>query len=206
MSTLEAQAERQVQDKVPVAARSSFSSTPEDLAMGRFADGDEHAFGEVFAALVARLHAFLRRLCGSDELARDLTQETFLRMHRARASFAPNGAVVPWAYAIARNCYVSHTRSRQAKAWRNSVAIDGKEFATGLDACVEEAASAQQRARIVEQTLAAMSPANREAFVLVRFEGQSIAEAAQILGTTEGAVKQRAFQAYERLREALSHS
>jgi RNA polymerase sigma-70 factor (ECF subfamily) len=44
---------------------------------------------------------------------------------------------------------------------------------------------------------------NREAFVLIRFEGQSVAEAAQILGASEGAVKLRAFRAYEILRAVL---
>jgi RNA polymerase sigma-70 factor (ECF subfamily) len=39
--------------------------------------------------------------------------------------------------------------------------------------------------------------------VLIRFEGLSVAEAAQVLGATEGAVKVRAFRAYEALRAAL---
>jgi len=43
----------------------------------------------------------------------------------------------------------------------------------------------------------------RDAFVLIRFEGLSVSEAAQILGATEAAVKVRAFRAYEALRAAL---
>jgi RNA polymerase sigma-70 factor (ECF subfamily) len=174
-----------------------------DRAMSRYADGEDTAFGEVFTALAPRLQAFLRRLSGSEELAADLVQETFLRMHRARGSFAKNGAVLPWAYAIARNCYVSHARSFKAKVARSSVDVTEHELPTGLDQSAEEAASAKQRAQIVERTLAAMSAANREAFILIRFEGQSVADAAQILGATEGAVKLRAFRAYEQLREAL---
>ena len=174
-----------------------------DRAMSRYADGDDQAFSEVFTALAPRLQAFLRRLSGSEELAADLTQETFLRMHRARGSFAKNGAVLPWAYAIARNCYVSHARSWKAKVARTSIDISEHEIATGQDANAENAASAKQRAKIVERALAAMSPMNREAFILIRFEGQSVADAAQILGASEGAVKLRAFRAYELLREAL---
>jgi RNA polymerase sigma-70 factor, ECF subfamily len=188
--------------RAPVAASGDDASVL-DRAMSRYADGDDEAFREVFAALAPRLHAFLRRLTGSEELAGDLAQETFLRMHRARGSFAKNGAVVPWAYAIARNCYVSHARSFKAKLARASIDIDEHVIATGLDANVEDAASAKQRAKIVERTLAAMSALNREAFVLVRFEGQSIADVAQILGASESAVKLRAFRAYELLREAL---
>jgi RNA polymerase sigma-70 factor (ECF subfamily) len=200
--------ERSVGRSAPGSAEASRGGDASaiDRAMSRYADGDDGAFAEVFRALSPRLQGFLRRLCGSDELAGDLVQETFLRMHRARGSFAKDGAVLPWAYAIARNCYVSHARSFKAKVSRTSVDIADHEVPTGLEASAEEAASAKQRARIVDRTLAAMSEANRAAFILIRFEGQSVADAAQILGASEGAVKLRAFRAYELLREALGNS
>lgn len=180
--------------------------TDVDLAMDRYADGNDAAFSVVFNALSPRLHAFLRRLGGSEDLASDLLQETFIRMHRARGSFVRGTSVVPWAYAIARNCFVSHLRSAKVKASRRTVDIDDHAGALGLAASAEEAASARQSAAVVERTLAEMSDINREAFVLIRFEGQSVAAAAQILGTTEGAVKLRAFRAYEMLREALKRA
>jgi RNA polymerase sigma-70 factor (ECF subfamily) len=55
----------------------------------------------------------------------------------------------------------------------------------------------------VERTLASLPPNQREAFVLIRYEGLSVADAAAIVGATEGAVKLRAFHAYEALRAAL---
>jgi RNA polymerase sigma-70 factor (ECF subfamily) len=177
--------------------------SPVDRAMSRYAEGHDAAFGEVFNVLSPRLLAFLRRLCGSPELAHDLVQETFLRMHRARGSFVPGSAVVPWAYAIARNCFVSHARSLKSRAARSSLDITDHEVPAGLDSNAEETAVVRQSAELVERTLAQMSVTNREAFVLIRFEGQSVAEAAQILGASEGAVKLRAFRAYEILRAAL---
>jgi RNA polymerase sigma-70 factor (ECF subfamily) len=177
-----------------------------DLAMSRYAEGDEAAFSEVFAGLAPRIQAFLCRLCGSSDLAYDLAQETFLRVHRARGSFAPGHAVVPWAYAIARNCFVSHARSSKVKAARNSVDIADHEVAAGLEASAEATVLARESAEVVRQVLAEMSVVNREAFILLRFEGLSVAAAAQILGATEGAVKLRAFRAYEALRAALEAS
>jgi RNA polymerase sigma-70 factor (ECF subfamily) len=171
--------------------------------MARYAEGDDQAFVEIFSALAPRLQAFLRRISGSPELAHDLTQETFLRIHRARGSFARGAAVVPWAYAIARNCFVSEARSPRARSGRGNIDVSEQELPTGLEASAEEEVSARQRAAIVERTLAQMSALNREAFVLLRFEGQSIAEAAEILGASESAVKLRAFRAYEMLRTAL---
>ena len=57
--------------------------------------------------------------------------------------------------------------------------------------------------RAVLPQAAVLPPAQREAFVLIRYEGMSVADTARILGATENAVKLRAFHAYEALRAAL---
>lgn len=201
MSSVEQSVQTPARERV--SAASEIETSALDRAMACYAEGRDAAFGDVFKGLAPRLLAFLRRLCGSPELAHDLVQETFLRMHRARGSFVPGSAVVPWAYAIARNCFVSHARSLKSRAARSSLDIADHEVPAGLEANAEETVTVRQSAELVERTLARMSVANREAFVLIRFEGQSVAEAAQILGASEGAVKLRAFRAYEILRAAL---
>jgi RNA polymerase sigma-70 factor, ECF subfamily len=175
-----------------------------DRAMHRYADGDDQAFSEVFASLAPRLRLFLRRLGCSESGADDLVQETFLRMHHARGSFARGRQVAPWAYAIARNCFVSHARSGKAKLARASVDADRVELISSTVSDVEQESMARQAAAVVSRTLAAMTPARREAFVLLRYEGLSVAAAAQIVGISEGALKIRAFHAYEALRAALA--
>ena len=176
---------------------------PLDHAMDRYAEGDDSAFGELARGLTPRLSAFLVRLSGSREHADDLTQETFLRIHRARGSFARGSGVVPWAYAIARNCFISHARTKKTRLSRNTVDVSAIEVATGPDVNAEATFAARQSADIVSKTLAAMPVANREAFVLIRYEGMSVATAAQLVGISEGALKLRAFRAYEMLRAAL---
>jgi RNA polymerase sigma-70 factor, ECF subfamily len=174
-----------------------------DRAMHRYADGDESAFSEVFSALAPRLRTFLWRLSGSPELADDLTQETLLRIHHARGSFGEGRRVAPWAYAIARNCYISHARASQTKLAGASGDLDKLELAAGPESSGEEASIARQSAHVVERALASMTEARREAFILLRYEGMSVASAAQIVGITEGALKIRAFHAYEIIRSAL---
>jgi RNA polymerase sigma-70 factor (ECF subfamily) len=63
---------------------------------------------------------------------------------------------------------------------------------------------ARESARVVAEALGAMTEARREAFILLRYEGLSVKEAAQIVGISEGALKIRAFHAYEALRAALA--
>lgn len=177
-------------------------------AMERYANGEDGAFRMLYAGLAPRLRPFLRRMTGSPEQADDLVQETFVRMHRARGTFGSGAAVVPWAYAIARNVYIDAHRARKARPQEVSDHRGDDDHATfepdaGPSASGEEHAVARQTAAIVDRALREMTVARREAFVLIRYEGRSIKEAAQILGATEGAVKLRAFHAYQEIRAAL---
>jgi RNA polymerase sigma-70 factor (ECF subfamily) len=175
-----------------------------DLAMQRYADGDEAAFPVVFAELGPRIRLFLQRMGCAADVAEDLLQETFLRVHHARGSFARGKHVAPWAYSIARNCFISHTRSAKTKMSRASVDADQIELPAGHGSSGEDESIARQSARVVSEVLESLTPARREAFVLLRYEGMSVAAAAQIVGISEGALKIRAFHAYEALREALA--
>jgi len=175
-----------------------------NAAMDRYAAGDARAFAALHAGLHPRLLAFLTRMTGSTTTAADLTQETFLRMHRARASFAPGAAVLPWAYAIARHVVVDHGRAAKLRRTERLPSDPGAEPADPGAGDAESAAIAAQAARVVEEVLAKLPASQREAFVLVRYEGLSMADAAAVLGATPAAVKLRAFRAYEALREALA--
>src|SRR6188768_2650256 len=166
-----------------------------DRAMQRYADGEDAAFGDIFSGLAPRLRLFLQRMGGNPDLAEDLMQETFLRIHHCRGSFARGNRVTPWAYAIARNCFISHVRSAKTKLARASV--DADQVGLPSAASVEEESIARQTAHVVTRVLASLTPARREAFILLRYEGLSVAAAAQIVGISEGALKIRAFHAYE---------
>jgi RNA polymerase sigma-70 factor, ECF subfamily len=174
-----------------------------NAAMDRYATGDGQAFATIHAALYPRLHAFLARMSGSSTSAADLVQETFLRMHRARATFAAGGAVLPWAYAIARNVGLDHVRSSRLRDTERLPSDPGPEMVDRGGGDAESAAIAAQGARVVEEVLAGLPTAQRDAFILIRYEGLSMQDAAAVLGTTPTAVKLRAFRAYEALRAAL---
>lgn len=181
-----------------------------DEAMNRYAQGEQPAFAILYQGLEQKLRAFLTRLTGAPAVADDLLQETFMRIHRARGSFDSGAAVVPWAYAIARNAWLDHVRAAKvrgesSRAKGNDDPISA-EAPTGPDADSEQLAIARETAALVESVLSRLAPAQREAFVLLRYEGMSVDDAAAVLGSTPTAVKLRAFRAYEALRAALGQS
>jgi RNA polymerase sigma-70 factor (ECF subfamily) len=176
-----------------------------DAAMDRYADGDAAAFGEVYDRLAPRLLAFFLRRTRDQAAAEDLTQQTLLNMHRARQSFVRGSEVTPWAFAIARRLLIDARRRR-----RNEVLLDvadedaaAADLRVARDAVPDEVAASRQMAARARAELDRLPEPQRTAYLLVREDGLSVAEAALVLGTSTAAVKQRVFRAYEALRAAL---
>jgi RNA polymerase sigma-70 factor (ECF subfamily) len=187
----------------PAAHGKSVSVPPRteaDGAMERYAGGDDAAFALVYDALAPRLYGYLLRQTRERSRAEDLLQQTMLHIHRARASFIPGAEVTPWAFAIARRLLVDSLRRNK----REVLSEDG-EPDPGVDGApsAEEMVRARELATRVERVLAKLPQSQRAAFELIKNEGLSVAEAAQVLGTTVAAVKLRAHRAYEALRGAL---
>jgi RNA polymerase sigma-70 factor (ECF subfamily) len=168
--------------------------------MERYAEGDDASFALVYDALAPRLYGYLLRQTRQRARAEDLVQQTMLHIHRARARFIPGAEVTPWAFAIARRLLVDSIRRG-----RREVLVDGGDLDVGIDTGpgADELVQARELATRVEGVLAKLPQSQRAAFELIRNEGLSMAEAAQVLGTTVAAVKLRAHRAYEALRLAL---
>lgn len=173
-----------------------------DRVMDRYARGDDAAFGELYDLLAPRLMGYLRRLVRDPSGVEDLAQATLLQIHRARGTFIRGAAVVPWAFAIARRLVVDDYR-KQRRAPPITFDDDGLVTALTPDASPLARAEARQLAAILERALEALPEAQRTAFRVLRIEGLSVAEAADLLGTTEAGVKLRAHRAYEALRKCI---
>ena len=176
-------------------------------AMDRYADGEDAAFAEVYDLLAPRLYAFFLRHTASTSAAEDLVQQTMLHMHAARLSFLRGSDPTPWAFAIGRRLLIDSRRRS-----RREVLFDTPEDAAeALDSKIERfavpegiAISREDQRRAMFE-LSRMPAAHREAYIMIREEGLSLAQTAALLHTTQTAVKLRAHRAYEALRAALAN-
>lgn len=174
--------------------------------MARYCDGDAGAFRELYAVVAPRIYAFLVKMARHRPLADDLLQQTFLKVHRARASYVRGADPIPWIYAIAHRTFIDDARkARRAivKVGNDAEPPDGVAGLTGeAEDCRDPAPDSDQLAAALA-ALAQLPSAQREAVVLTKLEGRSVAEAAAIAGTTAGAMKVRAHRGYEVLRKLL---
>ena len=69
----------------------------------------------LFALYQDRLRRYLGRASGETELARDLTQEVFLRVSRVAIPVAPENQLAGWLFRIARNVALDHHRQRSRR-------------------------------------------------------------------------------------------
>lgn len=170
--------------------------------MRRYVNGDQPAFTALFTRYTRRIYGYLLHCTGNRVLAEDLAQQTWLRLHHARATFRDGSRVAPWIYTIAANLRRDHARGTLRA--RESLTADGT--APEPTPAATGSAAAPDRAAAVHQALRALPEGSREVIVLHRWHDLGFAEIAQILGTTESAVKVRAHRGYLKLRELLEQA
>jgi RNA polymerase sigma-70 factor, ECF subfamily len=174
---------------------------PEEL-MRRYQAGDATAFRELYALVAPRLLGYLLRMAKSRAVAEDLLQHTFLKVHRARAAYVVGANPIPWIFAIAHRTFLDEAR-RASRAIVRSAGDDVPEVPAALtgdaDDRRDEPRADPELVQAALDALAELPTAQREAVVLTKLDGKTVAQAAEIAGTTVGAMKVRAHRGYERL-------
>ncbi|CAN5483492.1 sigma-70 family RNA polymerase sigma factor [soil metagenome] len=169
--------------------------------MDRHAVGDEQGFDDLYRILAPELLAYAKRRARDVARAEDFVQQTFLQMHLARDRFRTGGDVFSWAFAIlARLCIDGH---RRQKFDRMADSPDAIELALDEGGTPEQLVAGFELATLVAHAIGEMPVSQREAYALVREQGFSSSEAAEILGTTPNAIHLRMHRTYDAVRTAL---
>ncbi len=180
--------------------------TPEEALMAAYVAGDREAFGRLFAGLGPAVHGFFLRSFRNEAVADDLLQTTFLKLHRARAAYRPELPLRPWLFTIAARVRADELRRRYGlpeNAGEEELEKADEARAAEQAGAAEEGEARADRAAVVRRALEGLPESQRVVVHLHRYEGMTFPEIAKALGTSEGAVKLRAFRAYEKLREEL---
>ncbi len=171
-------------------------------------DGDEDAFGLLVRRYQRRLTAFLGQLVGDIELARELSQEAFVRAWSALERFDPRYRFSTWLFRIAHNLGIDQLRRRRLSTmplYRTDA--DGDEVEVIIpDNAKDPLGHLQNRALATElrQVIDGLRPEYRELVLLRHFGGLSYQEIADFTDMPLGTVKNKLFRAHSVLRKALT--
>lgn len=164
--------------------------------------GDASPAAEIFDRYSARIYNFTFRFLKNSEAAEDATQEVFLKMLKHARQFHGDAKLSTWLFSIAANLCRDHLRKADNKAKEPEETLVSLPAAT--DSSPEWNLERRQNETRVQRALELLTPEQREAILLSRYQGLSYAEIAQIAGCSEGAVKTRVFRAMETLKKALT--
>jgi len=184
----------------PDRAAAAVENSSDEMLIRRIADGDQLAMRTLFGRYRVNLYRWLLRLVGEEALAEDLLSEVFLDVWRQAGSFEARSSVSTWLLAIARYKALSARRRRPDAELDEAIVSTVADPADGPELVLQK----KDRAELLRQSLATLSPEHGEVIDLVYYHGKSVREVAEIVGTPEATVKTRMFYARKKLAELVA--
>ena len=163
--------------------------------------GDYSPASEIYDRYSGRIYNFAFRFLKNSEAAEDAVQEVFVKMMKYANQFNGDAKLSTWLFSITANWCRDYLRKADNKTKESDDVLVTLPAPAELapDRNLEQRENEQRVRRALEQ----LTPEQREAILLSRYQGLSYAEIAQIAGCSEGAVKTRVFRAMETLKRAL---
>lgn len=179
--------------------------------IARLRAGEMDAFAELVNQYQPMVYSVIRRMVRDEEEARDITQETFLKIYRHFAHFRGESSLKTWVFRVAINqAHNSERWWRRRRRDATSSLDEPTDERQSLGAKLVSAAEtpeahalADERRRQLERALAGLKKDFRLAVILRDIEGLSYEEIAAILEISVGTVKSRIARGREALRASL---
>ncbi len=163
--------------------------------------GDYSPASEIYDRYSGRIYNFAFRFLRNAEAAEDATQEVFVKMLRHANQFHGDAKLSTWLFSITANWCRDYLRKADNKSKESDDVL--VTLPTPVEQSPDRKLEQRENELRVRRALESLTPEQREAILLSRYQGLSYAEIAQIAGCSEGAVKTRVFRAMETLKKAL---
>lgn len=187
---------------------------PDVERMLRVRDGDDEAFRELFLKHSEALLNLAFRFVGSRARAEEIVQEGFLRIYRASSRYEPRARFRTYASRVIINLCLNELRRVEQRVMVDPEANGNgngsessnnapREFADPVTLGGDGSVAARDIHRRVEKAIARLPRTQKTALLLTRFDGYSYRQVAEVLETTNDAVKALVARATRTLRSEL---
>ncbi len=193
--------------------REALETLSDEQLFQRYTDGDPEGFRLLVERYEPRIQGFLRKRLNDEERVQDLTQDTFLRIHRARESYDPARKFSTWIHTIANNLLKNEFRNRSRRRETtfsdirpetspSGAASRPVDFAAG-GADPEREAYRSELRQAIGTAIERMDEHHRVPFVMREVEDRTYEEIAEAIGIPVGTVKSRLNRARNAFRMLL---
>lgn len=185
----------------------SATTVTDEQLMARLASGDTKALETLMSRYQQDIFRFCMHYLKEAERAKDLSQETFLRVYTASERFDPSRRFRPWMLCIARNLCLNEIKRKKIVPMQSleeytNPARDrpGESLASNRETPDEHVMVAERREWLAS-ALQNLPEKTRELIVLRYYERMSAREIAEVVESTEGAIRTKLHRIMAKLRE-----
>lgn len=172
--------------------------------LARHIDGDPEAFGQLFLRHRDRLWAIAVRTMSDPEEAADALQDAMISAFRRAGSFRGDSAVTTWLHRIVVNACLDRMRRRAARPASGGVDERTLDNLAAAHAAPDPSCDSDTSLDVMA-ALRMLPPEQQATLVLVDMLGYSVADAASVLGVSQGTVKSRCARGRARLLPHVTH-
>ena len=165
-------------------------------------EGDRDAFRVLFETYQDRAYSIAYHFSGDESVARDMTQQVFLKLFGSSGQFRFNSEFSTWLYRLVANvCMDEHRRRRRFIPWGSETEI----YQLGERSTGEDYARRRELGASIRRAITELKPKLRMVILLKYFEELSYEEMAQALGCSPGTIASRLNRGHQMLARKLAH-
>ena len=164
--------------------------------------GDKLAFKNLMLKYTNYVFALAFRMLNSEEDAKDIIQETFLRVWNNIGNYNEQIKITTWIYKIATNLCLDKIKTQKRKPVINIELVRLQQYIA--DDNINERLSNQQLAEVIIQLSENLTPKQKLVFVLNDIEGLEPDEIEEITGMQKGQIKSNLYYARQEIRNKLT--
>lgn len=158
--------------------------------------GDTEAYGVIYKKYFQKLYRYCKFNTKSDEQAKDICQESFVKAWKKLRDFKTEGqwSIQAFLFTIARNLIIDATRKKKEFALEEFESLPDEQD-------LYEEIDRQQDISRVRNVLSKLEDFERQIILLRYFEEMSSQEVAHILGVKDGALRVRTFRVMQKMKD-----
>lgn len=172
-------------------------SISDNAIMLKVKSGDLNKLGILFERYNRMLFGFFYRITSNREASEDLVQNLFIRIMKYRKQFRGEGKFTTWMYTIARNILADHFKQNKRKGF----SIELTETHEGLKDDSFDLEMEEEKHQLLKKAMNCLESEKLELLILSRYQGLKYKEIAEIMNSSEGAIRVKIFRALNDLRE-----
>lgn len=174
--------------------------------MALLSEGNQDALAEIVRRYQNDIFRFCLHYVRDVERAKEMSQETFIRVYVARARFDAARKFRPWLLCIARNLCLNEIKRKKAvtmeslEEYASAAREESGEILQSSADGPDHVLMAAERRKLVAEALARLDAESREIVMLRFYERMQARDIAEVVGSTEGAVRTRLHRILKSMR------